>query len=125
MPLKGIEKRRFPRVQRCLPPSGKDDTSQVALLDLSAGGVCLWFRDLPSIKRLRRLRLSSEGQEWILAVRPVWLSECIALPEIYARAALPGWRVGLAFTPAQPGEQRDTPMLEVPPNAKIAVDFRL
>ena len=71
----GEDRRRFPRFDRFLPPTEKGDSqaSQPLLVNLSAGGMCLCFRNPPAMDRPGKVRLCWDEQEQVLLVRPVWL----------------------------------------------------
>lgn len=121
----GEDRRRFPRFDRILPPTERGDsqTSQPLLINMSAGGICLWLREPPTIGRLGKVRLCWDGQEHALQVRLVWILEYLTGPDTDNAVRQHGWLAGFAFASASAGAGGSALSWNIPPSTHIAADL--
>lgn len=121
----GEDRRRFPRFDRFLPPTERGDSQagQPLLINMSAGGICLWLPDPPTIDRLGKVRLYWDGQEQALPVRPVWVLKYPRARDTGKEADQHGWLVGFAFPSASADPGGSALPWNIPPSTHIAVDL--
>jgi len=121
----GEDRRRFPRFDRFLPPTEKGDSqaSQPLLVNLTAGGMCLCFRNPPAMDRPGKVRLCWDEQEQVLLVRPVWLLKYLTACDTDNVVRQHGWLAGFAFALASAGAGGSAFRWNIPPSTHIAADL--
>lgn len=120
----GIDHRRFPRFASSLSPIGRGRSlsSGPLLINASAGGLCLWVHDPPSIDRPYAIRWWKDEQERSIGVRPVWLRPHSPAPDSENRQHSGGWFVGFEFTPTESGAPSPALSRDIPLGGKIEID---
>ena len=99
-----MERRRFPRLDRSLPPRVRGDPSpgQPVVINASTGGVCLWMPEPPSMDCRYVICWRAHGRQQVIGIRPVWLQPSAPAPDLGDVRGPEGWLGGFAFAPKEP-----------------------
>ncbi len=119
-----VDNRRFPRLPSSLSPAGRGNSlaSEPLLINTSAGGMCLWLHDPPSMDRLYAIRWRRNGQKQSIQVRPVWLRPYYPAPDTENLQHPGGWFVGFKFVPMQSGASSLASPRDIPLGGQIEID---
>jgi hypothetical protein len=102
------ERRRFPRLERSLPPRVRGDPwpRQPVVINASTGGVRLWMPDPPSMHSRHVVCWPGHGRQQVIGLRPVWLQPSAAAPD-------------------KPGEPCTSLPQDIPADPQVTIEFLL
>src|SRR5574341_247028 len=99
-----VEGRRFPRLDRSLPPRNRGDVfpGQPVVINASTGGLCLWKPDPPSMNCRHVMCWRAHDRRQAIGLRPVWLKPLTAAAYPGDVRGAEGWLGGSACAPEKP-----------------------